>query len=64
VGTRALFAVGPVQVQVLGRLAEHEAVVLRLGEHLLQPAGTLWRPGTEELYELLDSTGALARSQP
>jgi hypothetical protein len=63
-GTAARF-VGqhPLQLRVRGRLAEGATVVPEAGGTVLWPAGPASLPDREELVVLLDSVGALGRSE-
>ena len=63
-GTAARF-VGqhPLQLRVRGRLAEGATVIPEAGGTVLWPAGPASLPDRDELVVLLDSVGALGRSE-
>jgi hypothetical protein len=62
-GTAALFvAHRPLELRVRGHLAEGATVLPAVGAAVLWPAGPASLPGREELVVLLDSVGALGRS--
>jgi hypothetical protein len=62
-GTAALFvAHRPLELRVRGHLAEGVTVIPAVGAAVLWPAGPASLPDREELVVLLDSVGALGRS--
>jgi hypothetical protein len=64
-GTAARFvAHRPLELRLRGRLADGETVIPEVDGAVLWPAGPAWLPDPDDLVVLLDSVGALSRSEP